>query len=32
LDEANAAIRRYFTPDDLAIVLAGDFEREDEGN
>jgi zinc protease len=28
LEEANAAIRKYFRPDHLTIVIAGDYEQQ----
>jgi zinc protease len=31
LEEANAAIRKYFRPDHLTVVIAGDYELRDEG-
>jgi zinc protease len=31
LDEANAAIRKYFRPDHLTVIIAGDYEPAPDG-
>ena len=28
LEEANAAIRKYFRPDHLTVIIAGDYDPE----